>query len=105
MRPSTVSVTGVAASPWLPVDYHTDASQDGIFVKVGAGGTYTVEVTPDDIFDPTVTPVAFPTGIAALTAATTNQAAVMPFACRAVRVNQSAGANTTSLTFVPRGGL
>lgn len=104
MRTSQVTVTGVAASPALPIDYHTDASQDGIFVKPGAGATVTVQATSDNVLDPAVTPVWVDLG-APFAGATANVAGVLPFACVALRLNQTVGATLSTLLFVPRGGL
>lgn len=103
MRIASVSVTGVAASAWLPLDHYTGGFGDGLFLNLGAGCTASVEATPDDVFDPAVTPVAYPIGVAALTAATTDAAAAMPFAAKAVRVNQTVGAVATTLQVAVRG--
>lgn len=98
------STSGVSTSAWIPLNPTAEASNsDGIFVKVTGSVTYSVEVTGDNIWDPNVTPTAFPTGVAALTAATTSQAGALPFAARAVRVNQTGGAGSTSFQVVSRG--
>lgn len=105
MRIATVSVTGVAASAWLPLDQYTSAGGgDGLFFKVGAGATATLEVTADDVFNPAVTPVAFPLA-APFTGMTTNVAGSLPFAVKAVRINQSVGGSTSTLQAVVRGGI
>lgn len=103
MRVASTSVTGVAASPWLPLDHYTEGYGDGVFVKPGAGATVSVEATADDVFNPNVTPTAFPVGVAALTGATTNVAAALPFAAKAIRLNQSVGVSTSTLQVVVRG--
>lgn len=105
MRVAQASVTGVGVSPWLPIDHYTEGYGDGIFIKPGAGATVSVEVTADDVFNPAVVPVAFPCGVAALTGATTNQAAALPFAVKAVRLNQTVGASQSTLQAVVRGLL
>jgi hypothetical protein len=102
MRTAQVAVTGVAASAWLPLDPYTDAFPDGLFVKVGAGCTLTLQGTADDVFDPTVTPVAFNFG-APFSAIAANAAGQLPFACKAVRINQTAGAAQSTLQVVTKG--
>jgi hypothetical protein len=103
MRPSTVTVTGVTTSPWLPMDPYVNSVYPGVFVKPGAGATITVEVTADNIFDPAVTPIAMATGIAALTGLTTNVATGLTFAARGIRMNQTVGARQSSMTVVTAG--
>lgn len=103
MRVTSKTVTGVAASGWLPLDAYLPGSFDGIYIEPGAGATVSVEVTPDDVFDPNVTPTAFPCGVAALTGATTNVASALQFAARAVRLNQTVGVTTSTITVVSRG--
>lgn len=103
MRVSTVSVTGVAASAWLPIDHYTSGYGDGIYLDLGAGATASVEVTPDNVFDPAVTPKAYACGVATLTGATTDVCAMLPLAAVAVRLNQTAGATTSILKVVVRG--
>jgi hypothetical protein len=97
------SVTGVGVSAPLHIDHRNVGSNPGLFLNVGAGCTCSVEVTPDDIFNPTVTPVWYSTNIALFTGATIDHANQLPFAATAVRLNQTAGANTTVLQVVGRG--
>lgn len=104
MRPaSTTTPGGVSVSLWLPLDPYATGANDGLYAKVTGAATYSVEVTPDDVFDTTVTPTAFPCGIAALTAVAANGQGALAYAARAVRVNQTAGAGTVKLTAVVRG--
>ena len=103
MRVSTVSVTGVAASAWLPLDSGTVGSEDGIFVQPGAGATVTVQVTADDVFDSAVTPIAFAIPVATLVGLTGNICAGLPFAVKAIRMNQTVGATTSKLQVVTQG--
>lgn len=103
MRPCSVSQTGAGVSAWMPIDASTAGPQgDGIFVQVTGTVVSTIEVTPDNVFDPTVTPVAYATGVAALAGLSANQATNLPFAAKAIRVNQASGSGTTKLTFVNR---
>lgn len=103
MRVITGSVTGVAASAWLPLDQYTSGFGDGVYLDLGAGCTASVEVTPDDVFDPDVTPKAYPCGVTALTGATTDVAAQLPFAARAVRLNQTVGAAQSFIKVAVKG--
>jgi len=103
MRVSTVSRTGVGASAWLPLDSLTSGFGDGLYLSPGAGATCSVEVTPDNVFDPAVTPVAYPCNIAALTGAVGNASGGLTQAVVAVRINQTVGATTSVLKAVVRG--
>jgi hypothetical protein len=90
----STTVSGVAASAALCPDTTNAADATGVFVKVGAGSTVTVQFTADDPAG--ASPVWFATGVAALTAITANAAALLPCPCRAVRLNQTvAGADST----------
>lgn len=102
MRTTQVSVTGVAASVALPLDPYTVGAPEGLFLDVGAGCTVSVEATPDNVFDPTVTPGWFALP-APLAGATADQAVALGFAVKALRLNQTVGANTTTLKVVSRG--
>lgn len=103
MRTQSVTVTGVAASAPLLLDAYTVGDEDGVFIDIGAGCTATVEITPDDIMDPSVVPVWYPTGVTALTGATTDVAAGLPFAARGIRLNQTVGAALSTLKVVTQG--
>jgi len=103
MRSSSVSVTGVAASAWLPLDAGTVGTNFGLYLTPGAGATVTVQVTPDNVLDASVTPVAFAIPVATLVGATVNIAAALPLGALAVRMNQTAGATTSRLQVVTQG--
>lgn len=104
MRPASVTRVGTGASAWLPIDMYSEGYGDGLYCKVSGGPpTYSVEVTPDDVYDATITPQAYPCDIAALTAATTTQSGALLKAARAVRVNITGGSGTVVLTVVVRG--
>ena len=89
-RTQTVSVTGVAASAALLLDPNSVGPYPSIQLDLGAGCTATVQVTLDDPADAGATWVAAP--VAALVGATTDLAASLGMAARAVRLNQTAGA-------------
>lgn len=103
MRMTQISVSGVAASAWLPVDFYTNGGGLGLYLDVGAGSTVSVEITPDNVLDPAVTPTAWPCGIAALTAATADAAASLTLPCKAVRLNQTVAGAATTLKAVQAG--
>jgi len=92
MRPKKVTVSSVAASAWLPVDYKQDPMNLSVAcVLVSGTATFSVEYTLDDVFDPAVTPVAF--SLSSITAATASTAGVINQPVRAIRLNVTAGAS------------
>ena len=92
MRPKKITVSSVAASAWLPVDYKQDPMNLAVGCVVVSGtATYSVEYTYDDVFDSTVTPVAF--ALSTITAATTSKDGVINQPVRAIRLNVTAGAS------------
>lgn len=103
MRMTQVAVTGVAVSAPLPLDPNSVGGTSGLYLDLGAGCTASVEITPDNIMQQGVVPVWFPCGIAALTAATVDAAGGVPFGVSAVRINQTAGAASTTLKVVSQG--
>ena len=103
MRPCTVTSVGAGNTAWMPLDPYTQETNVGLYARLISGTpTYTVEVTPDDVFDPTVTPTAYPTDVAALTAATATASGALLKPARAVRINQT-GAGSIALTAVVPG--
>jgi hypothetical protein len=92
MRPQYVTLTATGTSNWLPMDTRQAPFSVGIGVKINSGtATYTVEHTFDDIFDSTVTPVAFSNS--GLSAQTTNKDGNYAFPVRAIRLNVTAGSS------------
>ncbi len=90
MRPKKVTVSSVAASAWLPVDYKQDPMNLGVgCVLVSGTATYSVEYTFDDVFDTAVTPVAF--ALSTINAATASANGVINTPVRAIRLNVTAG--------------
>jgi hypothetical protein len=96
MRPTSLLTTGVATSAWIPVDYRQNPFNIGLAVVVGGTITYTVEHTFDDPF--TGTPVAFPHSV--LAAQTASKDGNYAFPVRAIRVNNTAGTGTTTITIL-----
>lgn len=90
MRPKKITVSAVTASAWLPVDYKQDPMNLSVGCVVVSGtATYSVEYTYDDIFDTTVTPVAF--SLSTITAQTTSKDGAINLPVRAIRLNVTAG--------------
>ena len=90
MRPKKVTVTGIGTSAWIPIDYKQDPTNIGIgCVLVSGTTTYSVEHTFDDVFDTTVTPIAFSNS--GITAQTASKDGNYAFPIRAVRLNVTGG--------------
>jgi len=103
MRPSQTTTSGVSTSAAIPVDIYCPSSDKGVFVVVTGTVTYTVQITGDDIFDSNITPTwvsVDATANANLIAATTTQQGTIDTPCRAIRVNQTAGAGSTRVTVI-----
>lgn len=96
MTPSVVSKTGTGTSAWIPVDYRQGVTNIGLAVVINGVITYSVEHTFDNVFDPTVTPTAFTHSVIA--SQTANKDGVYNAPIRAVRLNNTAGTGTTTLT-------
>lgn len=98
MRPKTIQVTGVGTSAWIPIDWYKLPINVSLHATVSGTVTSTIEYTVSDVYDPAVTPIAFSvTGMSGLTA---NTAGNIAFPIRAVRINNTAGTGTTSLTIM-----
>lgn len=99
MRPVVQSSATTGATAWIPVDSNQVPFNVGVGVKLSSTGTYGVEYTFDDVFDSTVTPIAFvSTGIPAGT--TVNAAMSFTTPCRAIRLNIAANAGTITMTAI-----
>jgi len=99
MRPTSVTVTNAATSAWIPVDYTMSTFNLGIMVDVTSGTpTWVVQVTMDDIFDPTVTPTAV-AAPSPLETGTTDEIGNLTIPCRAVRITQS-GTGVSKMTVI-----
>ena len=98
MRPQVVSVTGVANSAWIPVDNYSIPTNISLHAVVNGTVTTTIQYTVDDIQDSTVTPTAFSvTGMSAISA---NTAGNIAFPVRAIRISNTAGTGSTTLTIL-----
>ena len=98
MRPQIVSKTGTGTSAWIPVDNYQSPFNVGLGAVVNGTVTYTIEHTFDDVFDTSVTPTAF--AHSTLAAQTTNKDGNYAFPIRAIRINNTLGSGTTTLTIL-----
>lgn len=98
MRPQIFSLTGTGTSAWIPLDYKQSPFNVGFGVVVNGTITYDIEHTFDDVFDTTVTPTAFKH--ASLTAQTTNKDGSYIVPIRAIRINNTAGTGSTTVTLL-----
>jgi hypothetical protein len=108
MRVTSVSTTGgVQVSEWLPLDAYTEATNDGLFCKVTGTVAFGLEVTPDDVFTPAAkaAATAYPLGAPFAAGVVANVSGVLPYAVKAIRINQASGAGTVQLKVVNRGGI
>jgi hypothetical protein len=101
MRPTSVTVSATGSSAWIPVDYTQANFNVGISVDVSAGAslTWVVQVTMDDVFDSTVTPVAF-TALSPLDTGTGDEIGSVTVPCRAIRLNATIASGTATMTLV-----
>lgn len=98
MRPQVISITGTGTTEWIPLDYKQSPFNVGMGIVVNGTITYDIEHTFDDILAPGTTPTAFKHS--SLTAQTTNKDGNYAFPIRAIRINNTAGTGTTTLTIL-----
>ena len=98
MRPQIFSKSGTGTSAWIPLDYKQSPFNVGFGVVVSGTVTYDIEHTFDDVFDSTVTPTAFKHS--SLTSQTTNKDGNYTASIRAIRVNNTAGTGSTTVTLL-----
>lgn len=98
MRPQVVTKSGTGTSAWIPMDYKQNPFNVGMGIVVSGTVTYTIEHTFDEVFDPNVTPTAF--AHSTLASQTTNKDGNYAFPIRAIRINNTAGTGTTTLTIL-----
>lgn len=106
MRPITIKVTGVAASPPIPIDQYQNPTNISVEVVPGAGCTYTLQYTTDDVFAAGYDPATgnwSSVSAGNLVAATTAQQAKVTDPATAFRLNQTVGAATSTLRLVQSG--
>lgn len=98
MRPQVISLTGTGRSAWIPLDYKQSPFNVGLGAVVNGTVTYDIEHTFDDVFNSDVTPVAFKHST--LVTKSANADGNYAFPIRAVRINNTAGTGTTTLTIL-----
>lgn len=98
MRPHVIAKTGTGTTAWIPVDNYQNPFSLALAIVVSGTITYDVEHTFDDIFNPTVTPTAFKHSV--LVSQTTNKDGAYTAPVRAVRLNNTAGTGTATLTLL-----
>lgn len=98
MRPQVISITGTGTTAWIPLDYKQNPFNIGLGIVVNGTITYDIEHTFDDVFAQDTTPTAFKHS--SLTAQTTNKDGNYAFPIRAIRINNTSGTGTTTLTIL-----
>ena len=98
MRPQVVSITGTGQSAWIPMDYKQSPFNVGLGAVVNGTVTFDIEHTFDDVFDISITPTAFKNST--LTALSSNKDGNYAFPIRAVRINNTSGTGTTTVTLL-----
>ena len=101
MRPIRVTVSGVAVSAPIPLDYTLPNFQVGIAVRILATADYTVQYTLDDIWSPTFNPAtARWYDIPELDALTASAAAELTVPATAVRLNVAVSTGDVTMTVI-----
>ena len=98
MRPIVVTNTGVGTSAWIPLDVKQAPFKVGIGCVVNGSATYNIEHTFDNVQDSTVTPTAFVNS--GISNATGNKDLNYTEPVRAIRINQSVGAGSVTMTII-----
>lgn len=98
MRPQVISITGTGTTAWIPLDYKQNPFNIGLGIVVNGTITYDIEHTFDDILAQGTSPTAFKHST--LVAQTTNKDGNYAFPIRAIRINNTAGTGTTTLTIL-----
>lgn len=99
MRPVTVTVTGVADSPPIPVDTYINPPFFTVVCVISATATYSVQFTLDDPNSPTVWIDA-----PSLGGLTTNAYGYLNLPIRALRLHVTASTGTVTMTMLQSGG-
>ena len=92
---SSTSVTGVGTSTWIPVNSSQANFKVSLFTGVTGTATYTIQHTPDNVMDASVTPVAYNHDI--LAGLTSGNDGNYAYPVRAVRINLTSGTGTVTL--------
>lgn len=97
MRPITVTQASVASSAWIPIDSVNDYVAVGIGCVVTGTVNYTVEHTYMDIFNASVTPIAFPHATIAAKTANADGSYTSPIRALRLTVNSGTGSVTATI--------
>jgi|SRR6266436_3694442 len=104
MRPlKPVVLSSVTTSPWIPLDFYISVSHLEIDLVFTGTATAQVDYTMDDVFDPTVTPVAETVPLVA--SGSTNSSNDITKVVRAIRLNVTAYTSGTVTMKVLQEGL
>lgn len=98
MRPQVISLTGTGQSAWIPMDYKQSPFNVGLGAVVNGTVTFDIEHTFDDVYDTTITPVEFKHST--LVTKSANADGNYAFPIRAIRINNTAGTGSTTLTIL-----
>lgn len=101
MRPFSKTLSATGTTAWLPINYSQNAFNLGVQVTVSAGASlvWVVQVTNEDVYDPTVTPVAI-TAPAPLDTGTTSEVGSITIPCRAIRLSATVTSGTATMTVI-----
>ena len=102
MRRVVETVTGVANSPVIPMDYRAQVFNVGIEVLVSATATFNVQVTLDDIYNAAITPTWF--NITGFTGGTASAIGNLTIPVSAMRLNVTASTGTVTMTLLQSSG-
>jgi hypothetical protein len=103
MRPVRVSVTGVGTSQVIVPDYLNAPFALGAAVQVSGSVTYRVQHTFDDVFDPAFNPATATWFNHPTLSGTGNVDSNYAFPVRGIRLENTLGTGTSTLTIVQAG--
>lgn len=102
MRRITETVSGVGATPTLPMDSRAQNFNVGFGCEVTGTVTYSVQHTFDDIYNPAITPVWF--NHAFVVAQTANMDGNYAFPIAAMRLVVSSGTGSVTINILSTSG-
>ena len=101
MRPQVITQSGTGSTAWIPLDYKQSPFNVGFGVTVTGTVTYQIEHTFDDVYDSTVTPVAFSHSTAVTQ--TTNQDGNYAFPVTGIKLLVNSGDGSATMNLVQAG--
>jgi archaellum component FlaF (FlaF/FlaG flagellin family) len=102
MRRITETVSGVATSPTLPMDFRAQVFNVGFGCEVTGTVTYSVQHTFDDIYNTAITPVWF--NHEYVNAQSANMDGNYAFPVSAIRLNVTAGTGSVTINILSTSG-